>query len=265
MRFKVILPILNQPGYSELCIRFLYETEEEFDLIVVDNGSLLTTKEKLESLQKEFEFQLIRHESNLGWAKAVNEVVNTLEDDYDFVVLIQNDCFVTKTFFVHFKESYKVADPQAKVFIPKTNYSRANILKVEGEAVERFSNSKHSNKGLPASVEKIERLLRDVYGDFQRFGRQFDYYKKLTFCNVIDSYCLVIEKQVFADKILFDPDFKTLGWVEKEWIERVQAVGYEPWILNNIFVHHHGNLTTDGNGFNYPARYAYDEQLLEKR
>jgi len=265
MRFKIILPVLNQPSYTELCIRFLYETAEPFELIVVDNGSLQVTRESLAKLQKEFSFQIIRHELNIGWPKAVNEAIRALDGEYDFVVLLQNDCFVTSTFFARFRESYNIADPQAKIFLPKTNYSRAGLLQVEDEAVQRFLSLKHSNKGLPVNIDKIKSLLKATYGNFQKYGKQFDYFKKLTFCNTIDSYCMIIEKQVFDDGIYFDPEFKTLGWVEKEWAERAQGRGHEPWILNNVFVHHHGNLTSDGNGFNYPARYSRDEQLFGEK
>lgn len=265
MKFKVVLPVLNQPGYSELSIRFLYETIGDFDLIVIDNGSLLETKLLLEKLQKELGFSLVRHKISMGWAKAVNLAIQTIEGEYDYCVIVQNDCFVGKTFFSRIMEGTPLADPQAKVFLPRTSYSRSGLLQVEDEVAQRFSEKKHSNKGLPLNREQIERFLKDVYGDFQKYVTQIDCFKKLTFCQIPDSYCLIVDRQIFEEQIYFDPEFKTLGWVEREWMDRVTEAGHEPWILNNIFVHHHGNLTTDGNGFNYPALFGHDKQLYQEK
>lgn len=265
MSFLVILPVFNQPGFSEVAIRRLYATEAEFDLIVVDNGSLIETKLLLENLSREFGFQIKRFDRNVGWPRAINATLKAVRLEKQFVVLLQNDCFVAKTFFDRALAVIEHADPQAMVFLPKTSYSRSGLLQVSDEATQRFREQKPSNKGRPQTKDEVECLLEDVYGDLDTYADSYKYAKQLIFCSVIDSYCLIVDRAIFKEGFYFDEQYVTLGCVEKDWMEKLASAGYEPWILNNVFVHHHGNLTTDGNGYEYPVVFSHDNRLLKEK
>lgn len=263
MKFKVILPVTNQPGYTELCIQHLLLNDNDFDLTVVDNDSLLSTKAMLSSLQKKYSFETITLKEPKRWPAIVNSMIET--PNCDFYIILHNDCLVPQTFFKQVIANVVFADPQAAVFTPVTNYSRSPELLVDDhELVEKFKQTKFSNKGIPKTASKILRDNKSLYGDFQEYALSLDNPKKLTFCTHLDAFCLIVDAQVFKERFFFNEGFKTLGWVEREWINRVSLAGYEPWIINNLYVHHHGNLTTDSNGYNAVQLFKEDEKLYRK-
>jgi GT2 family glycosyltransferase len=262
MRFEVILPVFNQPGYTEKCIRDLYATGNSFVLTVLDNGSLFKTKVVLDRLQKAYAFEIVRSEINKPWPSIINEFLKNKKTDSDYCVLLQNDCFVFEDFFKNFLDTIPLADPQAKIFLPKTCYSRMPFLIYSPEIGSKFSKYKHPNKGMPKTFEMVHSYIKEFYDSIK--VENSEPHKRLTYCNNIDSYCMIVKTEIFKEGLLFNEQFKTLGWVEKEWYNRVLQKGYEAWVLNDIYVHHHGNLTTDGNGWNYGKLLAEDEKLYKE-
>lgn len=260
MKFSIILPVFNQPGYTEKCIRDLYATKVSFELLVIDNGSLFETKKLLKSLQQLYPFQILEFDKNKKWAQVVNLGLKSLKLN-EYVVLLQNDCFVFEDFFDKVKYEISSVDSQIKIFLPRTSYSRSRQLVIP-EIANEFEKIKHSNKGLPKTYDWISRFIKQFYSTFDLSKLQEQ--RKMIYCHILDSYCLIIESSLFDEGFFFNENFKTLGWVEKEWYHRLLKAGYEAWILNRINVHHHGNLTTDGNGRDYEKILKKDEDLYKE-
>jgi GT2 family glycosyltransferase len=260
MKFSIILPVFNQPGYTEKCIRDLYATKASFELLVVDNGSLFETKKLLKSLQQLYSFKILELDKNKRWAQAINLGLKSLKLN-EYVILLQNDCFVFEGFFNQIKREIVSIDSQTKILLPRTNYSRSKQLLVL-EIANEFEKIKHSNKGFPKTYDWVSYFLKQLYSTFD--SNKLREQKRTTYCSVLDSYCLIIESSIFDEGFFFNESFKTLGWVEKEWYHRLSKVGYEAWILNHINVHHHGNLTTDGNGRDYGKALRKDEDLYKE-
>lgn len=260
MKFSIILPVFNQPGYTEKCIRDLYATKTSFELLVVDNGSLFETKKLLKSLQQLYSFKILELDKNKKWAQAINQGLKSLKLN-EYTVLLQNDCFVFEDFFDRVNQEICSIDSQTKVLLPRASYSRSRQLVIP-EIADEFMKRKHSNKGLPKTYDWISGFIKQFYSIFD--PNKLKKQKRTTYCNVLDSYCLIVESSVFDEGFFFDERFKTLGWVEREWYYRLSKAGHEAWILNHINVHHHGNLTTDGNGRNYGNTQKKDEILYKE-
>ncbi|MEY2596910.1 MAG: hypothetical protein RI965_2182 [Bacteroidota bacterium] len=100
-RTAVILLNWNSYHYTKDCIQSMQKSiGEGFDIIVVDNGS---EDQSGQRLAKEFpEIILLQQEKNLGFAGGNNKAFEyAIENDYEYVMMLNNDVFVEPTFVFH--------------------------------------------------------------------------------------------------------------------------------------------------------------------
>ncbi len=71
---SIILPVKNQQEFIEEAINSVYsQTFDDFELIVIDDGSTDETSYILERLKNRFQFKLITHKKNQGIVSALND------------------------------------------------------------------------------------------------------------------------------------------------------------------------------------------------
>ena len=87
------------------------QTEQDFDLIVVDNGSTDESLEQARSYCSRPNFQLIENGSNTGFSHAVNQGIARAKSE--FVVLFNNDAFAEPQWLA---ELIRVAESDPKIF-----------------------------------------------------------------------------------------------------------------------------------------------------
>ena len=74
MKATIIIPNINGKGWLKDSIESVYaQTEQDFELIVVDNGSTDESLEQARSYCSRENFQLIENGSNTGFSHAVNQ------------------------------------------------------------------------------------------------------------------------------------------------------------------------------------------------
>ncbi len=87
-----LIPNINGKGWLKDSIESVYaQTEQDFELIVVDNGSTDESLEQARSYCSRENFQLIENGSNTGFSHAVNQGIARAKSE--FVVLFNNDAF----------------------------------------------------------------------------------------------------------------------------------------------------------------------------
>ena len=92
MKATIIIPNINGKGWLKDSIESVYaQTEQDFELIVVDNGSTDESLEQARSYRSRPNFQLIENGSNTGFSHAVNQGIARAKSE--FVVLFNNDAF----------------------------------------------------------------------------------------------------------------------------------------------------------------------------
>ncbi|BBB32728.1 glycosyl transferase family 2 [Thermotomaculum hydrothermale] len=80
---SIILPVKNQQDYIEKAIDSVYsQTHNDFELIVIDDGSTDETSYILEKLKKKYGFKLLTHKKNLGIVKALNNGLDKASGNY---------------------------------------------------------------------------------------------------------------------------------------------------------------------------------------
>lgn len=92
MKASIVLPNLNGAGWLQGCIDSLYaQTERDFELIVVDNGSTDESLATARSYTGRPGYTLIENSENTGFSVAVNMGIRMAKAPY--VLLFNNDAF----------------------------------------------------------------------------------------------------------------------------------------------------------------------------
>ena len=112
MKATIIIPNINGKGWLKDSIESVYaQTEQDFELIVVDNGSTDESLEQARSYRSRPNFQLIENGSNTGFSHAVNQGIARAKSE--FVVLFNNDAFAEPQWLA---ELIRVAESDEKIF-----------------------------------------------------------------------------------------------------------------------------------------------------
>lgn len=98
MKTTVVIPNYNGIKYLESCIRKLSEArkQQEFAILLVDNGSKDGSLEKAAEFEKQGLLELVSLPCNTGFCGAVNEGIRHCRTEY--VLLLNNDTEVEKNF-----------------------------------------------------------------------------------------------------------------------------------------------------------------------
>lgn len=92
MKATIVIPNINGKGWLKDSIESVYaQTEQDFELIVVDNGSTDESLEQARSYCVRDNFTLIENGENTGFSHAVNQGIQLAHGEY--VVLFNNDAF----------------------------------------------------------------------------------------------------------------------------------------------------------------------------
>ena len=112
MKATVIIPNINGKGWLKDSIESIYaQTEQDFSLIVVDNGSTDESLELARSYSARPNFTLIENGRNTGFSHAVNQGIALAQSEY--VALFNNDAFAEPEWLA---ELLAAAEQDKKIF-----------------------------------------------------------------------------------------------------------------------------------------------------
>ena len=112
MKATIVIPNINGKGWLKDSIESVYaQTEQDFQLIVVDNGSTDESLEQARSYCSRPNFTLIENGRNTGFSHAVNQGIARAVSE--FVVLFNNDAFAEPEWLA---ELIRAAESDPKIF-----------------------------------------------------------------------------------------------------------------------------------------------------
>ena len=108
----IVIPNINGKGWLKDSIESVYaQTEQNFRLIVVDNGSTDESLEQARSYCSRENFTLIENGTNTGFSHAVNQGIALADSEY--VVLFNNDAFAEPQWL---EELIRTAETDPRIF-----------------------------------------------------------------------------------------------------------------------------------------------------
>lgn len=246
MKFSIVIPVFNHPEYTKLCLDSVAQSSAE--IVVVDNGSIGKTRAILSSYGSRI--TIIRNETNLGIAIALNQGVAAATTNS--IVMLHNDCIVLEGFEAVVSDCFEQMESKnIKLVSPLTNYCDEPTFVWSKELLDHFASCKLCNKSRPTTESIRDSLDRAYarYGGLKRFAGRITKFPLIASAGEVSSFCMLTEKEAFSKVGGFSDKFKFRGCEDKELLCRYNQNGFRPGRAG-FFVHHFGNITSDGPGFN---------------
>ena len=112
MKATIVIPNLNGAGWLRDSIESVWaQTEQDFELIIVDNGSTDESLAIAESYVGHERYTLVKNDHNTGFSAAVNQGIRLARGEY--VVLFNNDAFAEPDWL---EQLIAMAESDEKIF-----------------------------------------------------------------------------------------------------------------------------------------------------
>lgn len=224
MKLSVITLTYNNLKFTKKFVESLYNYTNDFELIVVDNGSTDGTVEYLKTLP---EIKLILNKENLGYSKGNNQGLTIAEGEY--IGFLNNDILLSPKWF---EEIEKVFQKEKVAFISPRHIN------------PHFDNT---------NDQKYLKFYKNIYN--------CDYEKSFDEC--VFS-CVVTKKDVIDEIGNFDENFTPAFFEDNDLKYRAIEAGYGVFVLNTNCFYHYGSVTSKDEDYNLNKnrQYYYNKHLM---
>jgi GT2 family glycosyltransferase/2-polyprenyl-3-methyl-5-hydroxy-6-metoxy-1,4-benzoquinol methylase/tetratricopeptide (TPR) repeat protein len=217
---SIVILTFNQLGYTRQCLASIaHSTDEDYEIIVVDNGSTDGTPDYLRSLPN---VKLIENATNRGFPAAANQGIKAAKGRQ--VLLLNNDTVVTTGWLWRLLDAL-YSDPKIGMVGPSSN-----------------------NVSGPQQIPVAYRDLDGIDGFAWEWGRAN--HRKLEETQRLVGFCMLIRREVIDRIGLLDERFGIGTFEDDDYCIRAALEGYRLSIVRGAFVHHFGSATFNGNGVN---------------
>jgi GT2 family glycosyltransferase/2-polyprenyl-3-methyl-5-hydroxy-6-metoxy-1,4-benzoquinol methylase len=237
---SVVILTLNQADYTRKCLESLFaQTDDPFELIVVDNGSKDGTWPYLKSVRKKHgNVRLIRNAENMGFAFGCNQGIFVSEGEY--VVLLNNDTIATREWLKRLKRTLN-AVTGAGLAGPVSNYVNGDQLVETGDL---------------RTLDQIQGFAGDL--SIHKAGQ-------VTEVNRLVGFCLMVKREVFDRVGVFDTGFPIGNFEDDDLCVRARLAGYRCVIARDVFIYHFGGRSFTGNHIDYNTQMQANQQRFVRK
>ncbi len=242
---QVFIIVLNWNNYQDIkeCLDSLRKiTYPNHEIIVVDNGSIDNSGEKLEQEFPQYTF--IRNDSNLGFAEGNNVGIRyALKRGADYVLLLNNDTVVDPGFL------------ESLVGIAETD----GQIGVVGPIIYFYDK--------PQVIQSIGARMNFWKGSHPIIGiREVDrgQYDKPMEVDYVSGAALLVKRRVIEDIGLLDADYFLYG-EEVDWCYRAAKAGYKIVAVPESKIWHKVSSSTGGTKSPLFAYYLTRNRILFMR
>lgn len=221
---SIIILAKDQYEYTKECIDSIYAfTPENFELILVDNGSRDNIPNYFKDLQNQRKnVKVITNPENLGFPKGVNQGLRAAEGKY--ILIGNNDTVVTPGWLGKMIEAIEM-NPEIGMVGPMSN----NI-----SGVQLLKDCNYTN---------LDELLKFASDLDSQYSGQFFEFPRLAF------FCTLIKRDVIDRIGGLDEIFSPGNYEDDDYCMRAQVAGFKALVLKYVFVHHYRSrsFADDGN------------------
>lgn len=216
-KVSIVIPVFNALDYLKKCIETLVKFTQNYELIIIDNGSNNKTKKYLKELEDKLGIILQINENNKGFSYACNQGVKLSSCDY--ICFLNSDTVLTPNWLGKLMKGFEIKN--AGILGPSSCY-------IAGEQCLSDLKDKRFKMELE-DIIAVSLQLEEGYKETEVYG-----------------FCYLVKKEVF-DKI-GGFDYKTFGigcGEENDFNRRARKLGYKTIWVKGSYVHHYGNRTFD--------------------
>ncbi len=230
-KVSIVIPVYNNLALTANCRESIRKyTKMPHEIVIVDNGS----EEPVAFDAEQNHIRVIRNETNLGFAAAVNQGIRSTYGEY--VVILNNDTIVTpgwlERLIAHLED-----DPKIGVIAPMTNYAN-NEQRITVDYSDEATLVRFSRK-LARENRKKRRDVRKVVG-----------------------MCMAIRRRVIEEVGLFDTRFGIGNFEDDDYCIRVRMAGYSLACALDTFIHHEGGKTFAAMNVDYERLLRVNSELF---
>lgn len=213
---SIIVPVYNQHEMTTECIDAVRARTQDYEIIVVDNGSTpwfhYGSPEYYVGREQEW-IRIIRNETNLGFPVAVNQGIRAAKGD--IIVLLNNDVIVTPGWAAALVRHLD----QVAIVSPMTNYC-AGMQRVT----------------LPAYRDGDELDARAREWARKNAGQSVP-------VNWVIGFCMAFRRSLYDELGEFDESLWPCSGEEIDFCMRARQAGHDIGIAQDVYVHHFGSQT----------------------
>ena len=213
---SIIILTKDNIEYTKQCLDSLYFYTDNYELIIIDNGSRKETIDYLRGLKKFKELKVVFNKENKGSPYAWDQGIKIAK--YDYIGIIDNDTVFTPDWLVYLQKCFDLKQ-DCGVSSPTTCFCGGSRCDKEIQN-KRFEMTQDD-------INDYAKTLEEKYIDCHIFGFAFLTHKK------------VIDKSgVF--------DWKRYGvgtFEERDFFWRAKKMGFRTYWATKSYVYHYGHMT----------------------
>jgi len=242
-KVSIIMAVKDNVGYLKNSLASVLKfTSQNFELIIIDNGSGIEVKDFLKEFSKDKNVKIITNKDNMGYAYACNQGIQVATGEY--LCMLDIDTIVTPGWMgdmincMNKNEQCGVVVP-SQSFLDDINYVpfKRNIAYayIEDDLAEF---SKTLKKGIYE-----EKQIREIYG-----------------------YCHLVRREVFDNIGVYDWErYKGAAVNETDLFWRAQVVGWKLFWAKGAYVYHYHGVVKKSLGMDDYAMVEKGNALLSER
>lgn len=224
MKLSVITLTYNNLEYTKKFIKSLYKYTDDFELIIVDNGSTDGTVEYLKTLRENV--KLILNPENYGFSRGNNQGIEVAQGEY--IGFLNNDILLYPNWF---EECEKVFGKEKAAFV--------------------------SPRQVSPHYDGVNE--RNYFKSWRKFiNYDTDYQKTFDDCFFA---CVITKREILNQIGYFDENYTPAFFEDNDIKYRAIDMGYDLYVCNKIPFFHFGSVTSEKLNFNYEKnrRYYYEK------
>ncbi len=223
MKLSIITLTCNKIEYTKKFIKSLYKYTNDFELIIVDNGSTDGTVEYLRTLP---DAKLILNKENLGFSKGNNQGIEIAEGEY--IGFLNNDILLYPNWFEKIEEVFE----------------KENIGFISPRQV----------------CLNLDRLKENNYIDKYKNIYKLDYEKNFNAC---EFSCVITKRSVLNSIGYFDENYFPAFYEDNDLKYRAIQCGFGVYVLNTVCFYHFGSITSKKYDYNLSKNRKYYSEKFQ--
>ncbi len=265
---SIIIPCWNQLEFTRLCIPALVRhTRPPWELIVVDNGSTDGTAAYLSGVRDvaAMPVTVISNSKNIGFPAAINQGLKAAQGEY--LVLLNNDAVVTDGWLsqlialTEVKNGNHKEEQEVQEGTETARSHQDEMVLMAGKTGLNTKETKATKEkngiglaGPMSNYASPPQLVENVpyanMEEMQAFARRWRDERRGQWFTTgkLSGFCLLMKRAVYESIGGLDEQFGLGLWDDDDLAERARRAGFELAVAHDLFVHHFGSRTFQGNG-----------------